>query len=160
MTIRRTGGLAHEHITEQIIAAFFEVYNTLGYGLLESVYKAALVMELKLRGLEVACEVGILVYYKGVEIAWQRADLVVESVVIVEVKSTRRLAPTAARQLYNYLNATRLEVGLLLHFGPKPRFYRLYSPNRQAHAAPASKLFAPGSQPNSKAVSEEPDQSE
>src|SRR5205085_3113216 len=77
MTIRRTGGLAHEQTTEQIIGAFFEVYNALGYGLLESVYKAALLLELKLRGVEVACEVGIQVYYKGVEIAWQLADLVV-----------------------------------------------------------------------------------
>jgi GxxExxY protein len=159
MTIRRPGGLAHEHITEEIIGAFYQVYNTLGYGFLESVYKAPLVLELKRRGLEVACEVSILVYYKDVEIAWQRADLVVEQAVIVEVKSTRRLARTAVRQLYNYLSATRLEVGLLLHFGPKARFYRLYSPNRQQHAEPAPELFAPGSQPNPRAVSDEPDHS-
>jgi GxxExxY protein len=160
MTSRRTGGLAHERITKEIIGAFFEVYNTLGYGLLESVYKAALVMELKLRGLEVACEVSILVYYKGVAIAWQRADQVVENVLIVEVKSTRRLAPAAARQLFSYLSATRFEVGLLLHFGPKPRSYRLYSPNRNEDPTCTLEPPVPRSQPDSKAVSEEPEQSE
>jgi len=129
MTIRRLGGLAEETRTRSIISAFFDVYNTLGYGFLESVYIAALEFELSQRGHAVGREVSIRVIYKGREIAWQRVGMLVDNAVILEVKATPRLAPNSSRQLYNYLRATRLEVGLLLHFGPKPRFFRLFSRN-------------------------------
>jgi GxxExxY protein len=121
----RRQGLIDETLTRSVIGAFFEVYNVLGFGLLEQVYAAALERELRARGHRVAREVAVPVMYKGELIARQRLDMLVDERLVVETKSTERLHPAAVRQLYNYLNATRLEVGLLLHFGPEARFYRV-----------------------------------
>jgi GxxExxY protein len=129
MPIRRRGGLVEDKRTESIVGAFYEVYNTLGYGFRESVYAAALEKELRLRGHKVAREVLVQVFYKGEVISRQRLDMLVDDVVVVENKTSRSLVPRGARQLYNYLRASRLEVGLLLHYGPKPKFLRLFSPN-------------------------------
>ncbi len=112
--------LAAEHITREIISAFFEVFNALGAGFLESVYTAALERELLSRGLRVAREVSVAVVYKGFDVANQRIDLVVNDQVVVECKAGPVLHPSATHQLRNYLRATRLEVGLVLHFGNKP----------------------------------------
>jgi GxxExxY protein len=129
MTTRRIVGLADEALTRSIIAAFFEVYNTLGYGFLESVYAEALARELRRRGHRVEREVSVKVWFKGQLIARQRVDMLVDDKVIVEIKSGLTLPITGSRQLYNYLRGTDKEVGLLLHFGPEPRFYREYCPN-------------------------------
>jgi GxxExxY protein len=110
--------------TDHVIGAFYEVYRTLGYGFLESVYKDALDMELAARGRLVEREVVVPVYYKGVVVSKQRVDRIVDGRVVVEIKSTEVLSPAASRQLLNYLRATSFEVGLLLHFGPKPMFFR------------------------------------
>ena len=116
-------------LTRSIIGAFFEVYNTLGFGFLEHIYVAGLERELRNRGHCVARELSVRVLYKGEELGAQRLDLVVDQTVVVEVKSTAALHPSAPRQLFNYLRATNLEVGLLLHFGPDPKFYRLLKEN-------------------------------
>jgi GxxExxY protein len=113
-----------------IIGAFYEVYNRLGYGYLESHYAAALERELNGAGKQVAREYAVRVLYKGEEIGFHRLDMVVESAVVVELKSTPVLAPIARRQLYNYLRATNLEAGLLLYFGPEPRFQKVFVLNR------------------------------
>jgi GxxExxY protein len=130
MSVLQPIALVEEALTRSIIGAFFEVYNTLGFGFLESVYVAALERELLARGHKVSREVGVRVVYKGCEIAWHRFDLLVDDKVIVECKATELLSPTARLQLRNYLRATRLQVGLLLHFGPRPQFFREYSPKR------------------------------
>jgi len=114
----------HE-LTHTIIGAFYDVYNELGYGLLEGVYVAALRHELEARGLFVDREVWIDVVYKGQTIARQRIDLIVNLSVALEVKATEHLPPISHRQLLSYLRATHLELGLILHFGPEPRVYRL-----------------------------------
>lgn len=129
MIIRRIVGLADEALTRSIIAAFFEVYNTLGYGFLESVYAEALARELRRRGHRVEREVAVKVWFKGQLIARQRVDMLVDDRVIIEIKSGLTLPITGSRQLYNYLRGTDKEVGLLLHFGPEPKFYREYCPN-------------------------------
>jgi GxxExxY protein len=129
MPIRRLGGLIEQERTESIIGGFYEVYSTFGFGFSESVYAAALEKELRLRGHKVAREVLIRVYYKGEVIARQRMDMLVDDVVVVENKTSRSLVPRGGRQLYNYLRASKLEVGLLLHYGPKPKFLRLFAPN-------------------------------
>jgi GxxExxY protein len=108
-----------------VIGAFFEVYNTLGYGFLEQVYVMALERELRARGHRVAREVGVRIKYKGEELALHRIDMVIDEKIVVETKSTQELHRTAERQVYNYLRATGYQVGLLLHFGPEPRFYRM-----------------------------------
>jgi GxxExxY protein len=107
-----------EKLTRSVIGAFYEVYNTLGYGFLENLYVAALEQELSARGHRVSRQFDVLVRYKGQEIGHQRLDLVVDECLVLEIKSTERLHPYAGRQLYNYLKATNLEVGLLLHFSP------------------------------------------
>jgi len=121
-------------LTRRIIGAFYEVYNVLGFGFLESVYVAALERELKSRGLTVRREVAVRVRYKGDDIAWHRIDILVGNRVVVETKAGEHLAQVARLQLHNYLRATGLEVGLLLHFGTKPKFWRVFSPNRKPNA--------------------------
>jgi GxxExxY protein len=110
----------HSELTEVVIGAFFTVYNALGYGFLEKVYVNALKLELEKRGLKVACEFPIVVRYLGQAVGEYYADLIVNDLVIVEVKATKSLLPEHEAQLLNYLKATRYEVGLLLNFGPKP----------------------------------------
>ena len=121
------GDIIHERLTHSVIGAFFEVYNNLEFGLLEQLYAVALTIELRERGHLVAREVSARVHYKGLEIGRQRIDMLVDGVLVVEIKSTNDLHPSARRQLLSYLCATQLELGLLLHFGPKPRFYRVFA---------------------------------
>lgn len=117
--------LLHDELTRSAIGAFYEVYNTLSHGYLESIYLAALERELRVRGHRVARQLAVRVMYKGEEIGMQRLDMVVDDVLVLEAKATHALHESATRQLYNYLRATNLEVGLLLHFGPKPQFFRV-----------------------------------
>jgi GxxExxY protein len=117
--------LIEERLTRSVIGAFFDVYNTLGYGFLEHLYSVALERELVARGHEVSRELSVRINYKGNELGMQRLDLVVDGKLIVEMKSTQDLHKSAVRQLYNYLKATNLSVGLLLHFGPEPKFFRI-----------------------------------
>ena len=121
--------LAEERLTGSIIGAFFEVYNTLGYGFLESLYVKALERELRRRGHDVKREFAIYVSYKGELLGVQRLDMVVDDKVVVETKATLELQKDVRRQVLNYLRATNLEIGLLLHFGPEPRFYRFFNSN-------------------------------
>jgi GxxExxY protein len=115
-------------LTGKIIECFLRVYNRLDVGMLESVYRKALVVELAHHGLDARTEVPINVVYRGVEVGFFRMDLLVEGKVAVEVKSADLLPPIAKRQLLNYLRVSRLDIGLLLHFGPEPAFHRLESP--------------------------------
>lgn len=117
--------LVHERLSYSVIGAFFEVYYTLGFGFLEHVHVASLTRELKDRGHDVRREVSVPVLYKGEQVAHQRLDMIVDQKLVVETKSTRALHEGAVRQVENYLRATTLELGLLLHFGPKPKFYRV-----------------------------------
>lgn len=112
-------------LTDSIIGAFYDVYSDLDFGFLEHVYKSALEKELIARGHRVEREVRVVVYYKGEPIAVQIIDMVVDGKVVVEVKATTDVRPAWGRQVHNYLRATDLEVGLLLHFGLEPKFYRV-----------------------------------
>ena len=123
--------LVEERLTQSVIGAFYDVYNTLGFGFLEHLYALALELELRERGHHVAREVGVPVLYKGKDLGTQRLDMIVDERLVVETKATYELHKAASRQVYNYLRATRLEVGLLLHFGPEPRFFRLFCRNKK-----------------------------
>jgi len=116
--------LKHQELTDQIIKAFFKVYNTLGYGFLEKVYQNALAIELRARGLTVAVQDPITVYYEGQVVGEYFADLLVGGLVIIELKAVGSLVADHGKQLINYLKASRIEVGLLMNFGPKPEFQR------------------------------------
>ena len=136
--------LIHEDLTHSVIGAFFEVYRNLGYGFVEHLYVMALERELRAKGHTVSREFAVLVRYKGEELGYQRLDLVVDDRLVVEVKSTHKLPPDAPRQLYNYLKATNLEVGLLLHFGPEgAKFYRqIHSTDRKGFVTSAPSVVS------------------
>jgi GxxExxY protein len=127
MGVRGRIVLLEQELTRSIIRGFFDSYNELGFGFNERVYSAALERELVARGHTVAREVSVRVFYKGEVIAWQRLDMLIDDKVVVECKATPLLAPYAKLQLQNYLKATRLNIGLLLHYGPKPAFFREFS---------------------------------
>jgi len=139
--------LVARDITREIIGAFYEVYNTLGYGFLEAVYTRAMVLELRRRGLRVEREVWIAVFYKGEQVGSYRADMLVESCVVVENKATVALSKSDRDQLLNYLRGSRLEVGLLLHFGPRPTFQRVVAENARSSDPAISAVSAPSQFP-------------
>lgn len=116
--------LLHKELTNDIIAAFYEVYNELGFGFLEKVYQNALAIEMELRGFKVEVQKPIMVYYKGHEVGEYYADIIVEDKVIIELKAVEYLVEKFELQLVNYLRGTNAEVGLLMNFGQKPEFKR------------------------------------
>ena len=117
--------LKHRDVTEKILHAFYKVvYPQLGYGFLEKVYENAMVVALTSLGMNVVPQVEINVYFQNQVVGEYFADLVVNDVVIVELKAATRLLPEHEAQLLNYLRATPYEVGLVLNFGPKPDFKR------------------------------------
>ncbi len=115
--------------TGEILQAFFHVYNELGYGFLERVYKNALYKELKRRGFDCSTERSIPVYYEGELVGDFFADIIVDSNIILELKAVKQLMPEHEVQLMNYLRATDAEVGLLLNFGPEPQKRRIVFTN-------------------------------
>lgn len=116
--------LLHKELTDVIIKTFYEVYNELGYGFLERVYQNSLYLELKNKGLKVEAQSKINVYYKGIEVGQYYADLIVEDLVILELKAADGIVAAFENQILNYLKGTNCEVGLLLNFGTKPEFKR------------------------------------
>ena len=128
-----TENFKHTEITEQILKAYYKVFNTLGYGFLEKVYERAMMIELDNLDLCVNSQVPITVYYEGVEIGNYYADILVEEKVIVELKAVESICAEHEVQLVNYLKATNIEVGLLLNFGKKPEFKRRVFSNNINH---------------------------
>jgi GxxExxY protein len=124
-------GLKDRELTEQIIGIFFDVYNELGYGFMESVYEEGLALALQQAGLAVERQVGMKVWFRGTRIGEFRADLIVNDAVVLEIKAARVFGPSHEAQLLNYLRCSEMEVGLLLNFGPKPQFRRLAFANER-----------------------------
>ncbi len=116
--------LLHKDLTDQILKAFYKVYNTLGSGFLEKVYENSMLIELREKGLDVVQQQPIKVYYGSVLVGDFYADLVVNDLVILELKAAEAINPAHDAQLGNYLKATTVEVGMLLNFGDKPEFKR------------------------------------
>lgn len=114
----------HSEITDKIIKAYYNVYNQLGYGFLEKIYEHALMIELPKFGLECKNQFPIKVFYDKKDVGEYFADLLINDLVIVELKAAESLCPEHECQLINYLKATNLEVGLLLNFGKNPQFKR------------------------------------
>jgi len=122
--------LLQKELTSEVLNAFFYVYNQLGYGFLEKVYENALAHELRKRGHAVTQQMSIDVHYDGIKVGEYFADMLVDRLVIVEIKSAESISKQHKTQLMNYLKATQIEVGLLLNFGPKPEFRRLIATNQ------------------------------
>ncbi|GIK61230.1 MAG: GxxExxY protein [Ignavibacteriota bacterium] len=114
----------HKELTSKIIQAFYKVYNTLGYGFLEKVYENAMRIELNKMGIFVEQQKNIKVYYESEMIGDYFADLLIEKLVIVELKAAENICEEHEAQLLNYLKATDVEVGLLLNFGKMPEVRR------------------------------------
>jgi len=118
--------LLHADVTEKIIGAAFQVYGELGYGFLESVYQKAMQVELQHLGLKVEIESPIKVKYRSVIVGEFRADLFVNEIVIVELKTAKNYNAEDEPQLLNELKATGIKVGLLINFGrTKVEFKRM-----------------------------------
>ncbi len=116
--------LKHAYLTNQILKAFYDVYNTLGHGFLERVYQNALFFELQNRGFSVEAHKRIKVYYKEQEVGDYFADIIVNNLVILELKAAECIVEAFELQLTNYLKSTNIEVGLLLNFGKNPEIRR------------------------------------
>lgn len=110
--------MKYEQLTHKIISCAYKVYNTLGFGFLESVYKKGMVIELTRNTLKVEEEKPLKVYYDSQVVGDFYMDLVVEDEVIVELKSVENLTKAYEVQLVNYLNGLKKEIGLLINFGP------------------------------------------
>jgi len=126
---RLASELLHGELTEVILSVFHQVHHELGFGYAESVYKNSAAIALTGVGLTVEREVPIAVFFRGIQLGSFRADLIVNSKVLLELKAGRLLDPSVEAQVLNYLRCTRIEVGLVLHFGEKPRFRRLIFTN-------------------------------
>src|ERR1700733_8085855 len=110
----------HSELTELIIGVFYEVYNELGFGFLESVYRNSLHLALLEKGLTVEQESPITVFFCGKNVGVFRAVLVVNRVILLELKTANQIIAAHESQVLNYLRSTSLELGLILNFGPKP----------------------------------------
>ena len=114
----------HVQLTDQIIKAFYIVYNKLGYGFLEKVYVNALMIELAKLGVNAKAHEPLRVLYDNVTVGEYFADILADDLVIIEAKAAKAITLDHEAQLLNYLKATRCEVGLILNFGPKAEFKR------------------------------------
>jgi GxxExxY protein len=123
--------LKHSVLGEKIIGVFYDVYNELGHGFLESTYAQALLVALEESGLSAAREVPVPVWFRGRKVGQYFADLIVEEVILLELKAARTLESAHEAQLLHYLRATDVEVGLLLNFGLRPQFRRLLFDNER-----------------------------
>jgi GxxExxY protein len=129
----------HRELTEKVIGVFYDVYNELGFGFLESVYQSAMVMALKSVGLKAEGRVKLPVHFRGVIVGEFVADVFVDDKLILELKAVEDLATAHEAQLLNYLKATPVELGLLLNFGPKPKIKRFaFSNERKRFRPPVS----------------------
>jgi GxxExxY protein len=134
--------LMHADLTDTLIRIYYDLYNELGHGFLESVYQKAFALVLRQEGLTFQQQSPIRVTFRGEDVGELFADLPVESSELIELKAVNALERAHERQLLNYLRATNIEVGLLFNFGPRPQFRRLAFDNSRKgrKAAAASEL--------------------
>jgi GxxExxY protein len=110
--------MEYEELTHKIIGCAYNVFNQLGFGYLESVYRKAMVIELTKAGLKVEEEKPLKVYYDDEVVGDFSADLFVEDIVVVELKSVQHTIKDHEVQLVNYLKGLKRDIGLLINFGP------------------------------------------
>ncbi|HZS26143.1 MAG TPA: GxxExxY protein [Candidatus Angelobacter sp.] len=132
----------HWDLCHQIVGIFYSVYNELGYGFLEAVYEEALSIGLAEAGLSARQQVSTPIWFHGRTIGEYKADIVVNNLVLLELKAAKALDASHEAQILNYLRATNIEVGLLLNFGPKPHFKRFVFENNRKGIRVHSRAFA------------------
>ncbi len=123
--------MLHEEITKMIIGCAFEVINELGAGFLESVYEKAMIIALTQKGLSVSSQHPVKVMFREKCVGDFYADIFVEEKVIIELKAVKAITPEHQAQLINYLNATGIEVGLLINFGHPRLEYKRFTRSKQ-----------------------------
>ncbi|MDX1973938.1 MAG: GxxExxY protein [Candidatus Sumerlaeia bacterium] len=121
--------LKHAELTQKIIGASFDVINVMGSGFVESVYEKCLYHALREFQINVVCQQPIKVFFRKHVVGEFIADLLVEDVVIVELKAVKSLQPEHKAQLINYLKASQLEVGLLINFGNQRLEFKRFNRN-------------------------------
>ncbi len=126
--------MKYEELTSVILECCFEVSNELGAGFLESVYEKSLVVALSQRGLKVRAQTPLKVKFRNVIVGDFYADLIAEDKILIELKTVNRILSEHKAQVINYLNATGIEVGLLVNFAnPKLEYYRLHPSNNPVY---------------------------
>lgn len=133
--------LKHRDLSQIVIGTFFEVYNELGHGFLESVYQKSLHIALEEKGLRVHSKIDVPVWFRGKQVGNFEADVLVENCLLLELKAARNLDIAHQAQLLNYLRATDIEVGLLLNFGLKPDFKRMAFDNSRKTCSKGTRLM-------------------
>ena len=113
-------------LSYEVMAAAFEVQNTLGAGFLEKVYENALAVELSRRGIQVEVQKGIEVTYKDVSVGSYFADMLVNGELIIELKASESITKVNEAQILNYLKATGIKLGLLINFGKSRLEYKRF----------------------------------
>jgi GxxExxY protein len=121
----------HSELTDKIIGIFYDVYNELGFGFLESVYESAMALAFTEQGLSFERQVPIPVYFHNQKIGAYDADVLVGGLVLLELKACKGIEPAHEAQLLHYLRSTTIEVGLLLNFGPRPQVRRMAFENER-----------------------------
>ena len=120
--------MKHADLTQKIIGCAMKVHGVLGNGFQEVIYQRALAIELSKAGLSYARELDMVVYYDSIEIGTRRVDFFVEDTIMVELKAIIQLEEVHLAQAMNYLEAYKMEIGLLINFGSKSlQFKRVHN---------------------------------
>lgn len=119
------GNYLYADITKRIIGAAFSVHNALGKGLQEKAYENALAHKIRSLGLRVDQQKSLPVYFENVKVGIQQIDMLIEEVVLVEVKSVATVSPSHVSQVLGYLKNTQIQLGLIINFGTKVEIRRL-----------------------------------
>ena len=114
----------HSDLSDKIIKVFYEIHNELGYGFSERVYQKAFGIALRQIGLKVEEQLPIKIYFRGQEIGEYFADMVVNDVILIELKAVGQIVEEHEAQLLNYLKSTKIEVGYVMNFGKSAVFKR------------------------------------
>lgn len=133
--------MKHAELTEKLIGVYYTLYNELGHGFLESIYQRGYGFLLTDLGLSFVEQSPVRVMHRGRDLGEFRMDLVVEGIVLVELKAVKAIEAAHEKQIFNYFKATNIEVGLLFNFGPRPQVKRIlleneYKAQRASAAAP------------------------
>jgi GxxExxY protein len=114
----------HSELSDKIIKVFYEIHNELGYGFSEKIYQKAFGIALRQIGLKVDEQVPIKVYFRGQEVGEYFADMIVNDLILLELKAVAHIIEEHEAQLLNYLKSTQIEVGYLMNFGKSAEFKR------------------------------------
>ena len=128
----------NDALTEKIVGVFHEVYNELGFGFLESVYREAMRIALRQAGFRVEADVPVQVSFRGRFIGAFRADLIVDGRVVLGLQTAESISKAHEAEVLHYLRASTMEIGLVMNFGPAARFRQIVLENTRKKVSPVS----------------------